>query len=284
MTLSRKTQAALFMLSTLLLVPGMSGCASSNPQLLNKQKIFLGPLSKTIVYIHSGDASGLHDKWSSSLKAASLNSAVLSATSGISTAPDASDYTPGGSNQGFWATLKPYAKEIASFHMIKMEEQNIRQAVKATPMLEKASLADHSGHLKPLFFHETTRQAGTQATIFIQPQGIYLTTDAKKVGVSYRIHIYVKSPNSKEGAYQLTATTIQASKSIPYPSKVKHFNLLTAPTADILVWRMKILFANNGALLMGELKEAMQKARWKLTNYFSGSAHRRPTADKGFGY
>ncbi|MGH8127038.1 MAG: hypothetical protein ACRETC_01540 [Gammaproteobacteria bacterium] len=250
----------------------LNGCASSNPKLLNKQKAVLGPLSKTIVYIQSDDASNLHDRLPAATKAALWNAAVFSTTSGFYTAPDASStYTPGGSNQGFWATLKPYAKEISSFHVTKMEQQNIHQAVKAIPMLEKASVTDHVGYMKALFFHEKTRQVGTQATIFIQPQGVYLTTDAKTVGVSYRIHVYVKNPKLESGAYELTSTTIQASRPIPYPEKTKHFNLLTAPTADILAWRMKILFANNGALFKGSLEEAMQEARWKLADYFSGN-------------
>lgn len=256
----------------LLLTSGLSGCASSHPTLPTNQEAYLARLSKTIVYIRP-DATRVHGKWSSSLKQASLGmvagSAIASAGGGIYFPPAIYSVEKEGDNPGFWNALKPYGKEIAGFGLENMQDRNLRRAVGATPMLAKSPLIEHSENLGPRFFHRTARRAKGRATIFIQSR-VYLATDAKTVGVVYRIHIYLKDRELDSGARELTAATIQASQPIQYPNKVKHFNMLTAPATSALAWRMKILFADDGKLFVGELREAMQKARWKLTDYFSG--------------
>lgn len=51
---------------------------------------------------------------------------------------------------------------------------------------------------------------------------------------------------------------IQARQSIRYSDRTKQFNMLTAPVTRVLAWPMKLLFADNGSLFVGELQEAMQ--------------------------
>lgn len=255
-----------------LLASGLSGCASSHPMLSKEQEAALGGLSKTIVYIRP-DTARVNGKWSSSLKQDSLGitagSVIALAGGGVYLPPAIFSEEKEGDNPGFWNALKPYRKEVASFGLQKMQESNLRKAVEVTSMLENVPLEEHSEQLGPRFFHQTTRRNKDQATIFIQSR-VYLATDAKSLGVVYGIHIYLKDPRLDSGARELTATTIQASQPIRYPDKVKHFNMLTAPVTSALAWRMKILFADNGKLFVGDLKEAMQKARWRISDYFSG--------------
>ena len=271
MKATREAAAISSVAAMLLLASALGGCASSHPALPTRQEAYLARLSKTIVYIRP-DAARVDGKWSSSLEKESLGIAARSAMAlaggGVYFPPAIYSAGKEGDNPGFWNALKPYRKELAGFGLEKMQDRNLRQAVSATPMLEKAPLTEHSERLGPRFFHRTTRRANGQATIFIESR-VYLATDAKTVGVVYRIHIYLKDPSLDSGARELTATTIQASQPIPYPDKLKHFNMLTAPVTSVLAWRMQILFADDGKLFMGELKQAMQKARWRIADYFS---------------
>ena len=266
---SRAISDASFFLGLFSLFFVLTGCVSSNPKLFHNQETTLVPLTKTIVYMESNSAKGVYPRWHSSLVLASLDPAHFSAAAKDHSRQDTSG--AGGENSSeFWAALKPYTKEVESFHLEKSEERNIWRAVKNVVVLRGSKLKKHSGKPGPLFFHRTTRQSSTQATIFIQPMGVYLSAGAKKLGVSYDIHVYVKNHDLERGAYQLAAATIQASRSIPYPDRLKHFNMLTAPAPSALASRMKVLFADNGVLFLATLKEAMQKARWKVVNYFSG--------------
>jgi len=269
---TRKAAVISFAIAMFVLVSGLSGCASSHPVLSKQQETYLSGLSKNIVYIHP-ETGHVNGEWSSSLKQASLGilarSEIASAGAGVYFPPAIFSAGKEGDNPGFWDALKPYKKEVAGFELEKTQEQNLRKAVEATSMLENAPFKEHSEDLGPLFFHQTTRQNQGQATIFIQSH-VYLATDAKSVGVAYSIQIYLKDSGLDSGARELTATTILASQQIQYPDKLKHFNMLTAPVTSVLAWRMKILFADNGKLFVGELKEAMQKARWRIRDYFSG--------------
>lgn len=164
--------------------------------------------------------------------------------------------------------LKPYSKELAELPVAEEEKNAAAEALSGVSWLKSLKIHEVHPRNDSYFFHHETLRQKTEATLFVVPLGIRLADDAKYVYVYFAVRAYYKNGTDTQTAKPLVSSTLEAQQAIPYPEAVKNFNVLTAPTATPLGWRLQLLFAHDARLLRGAIKVVMQKASWKLRAYF----------------
>jgi hypothetical protein len=248
-----------------LVVPMLGGCATKQAMPASRA-ITLQKMSKTIIYVtprHSKIAyqSDLSDMSYSG----AFFSGFLGGLAGVGL------YSWGYENQKqleFRDKLKPYSKELAALPVAAEEKNAATEALSGVSWLKGLKIHEAHPRNDSYFFHHETLRQKTEATLFVIPLGIRLADDAKYVYAYFAVRAYYKHGVEPRTARSLVSSTVEARQAITYPEAVKHFNVLTAPTATPLGWRLQLLFAHDARMLRSAIKVVMQKASWDLRAYF----------------
>lgn len=242
----------------------LSGCSTMQPHLASNEIDALRSMPSTIIYVQP-------DKELDGYLATPSNVGVYGMEFGFIGG------FAGGLAEGmidkkhydeFMAKLDPFGGLIHKLQISNEVYISTRNALSIIPWLKDANWQTVSQSNDSDFFHEQTRLTSTQVVIFISPR-VGLRSDAGALNISYNVNIYTKNPNDKYDIHRFDGGMVMYERQIEFTNSSNNGSA-DKTDKESVDQKLSEIFADNGALLVSTLMNALPEAAERLEYYITG--------------